>query len=1390
MEGRHAHRLYGGQVLGRASEGSRSSAGSSERLRGGQIDPGGGRVQQRSYRHVEGSSSRSQDGGGSMFPGLCRDFKGWAPSWKEGEARQGSPDRRLDGKPERIERGRRRRRDGQVEEAGGRRYSSSRGGQTRKERKFEGEGQEKEKERQLQRLREQKEEKEKEKEKAQGEDRGNQKLGSSVWKHRVGPKPNGEEAGQEEGAEAWREEVKALQQRELVKQQRRFWERGLREQRWPAVRRGGEDQAHLESFSRSPDLGDFGEHAGGRGESFRAAMGHLHWPPPSNLHPVLEAHDVWPSVRAPGQGDTNIVFSPRPFASRQNLLGGGCRDPAVEVVGTAGSRGPLHDQSEARTGPSGDWGHVVSSGGPGGEQSSKGGVEGKGSFSSTLGKQVFLGKERARRKRESEGQRRKGQDKEGRSGSPLRWGKRRPKEAMSRRGREACTSEKKASQFPWARESQDSEGLPVVDEARLELAGSGLEKEDTKSFGELANSGTMKRDVSQRTTMQQLGTAALDFAGYGPSQSDGDLLHDFPMEETGAAQFLAPVSDYDFPVAGKSFADLALHFQKSLTGLLNDYDMPQGRTQCSGGTFPLPETYEVILEVLGIKDGSQARLLQMMCQSLNSYYNARPNDQKPPTKATRLALQAMSAYAADLCGWQEKFVGASWDEYMSVKSIDYRGEEVKVARYFSWQNIEPSLPEGIGSIPLESVCELGTLDYVSRFKDFLIPAEDRVISKVPRVMVHDDAWEQVCSGLLEKGVCDLIHYSDVYQIDGKLLQSGMFGVTKSEFSDGVEVYRLIMNLVPVNKLCRNLGSDLSTLPSWAGMSPYLLGEDEVIVMSSEDIRCFFYLFSIPNDWKSFMSFGKEVPRNLWPEGCSGPFFLTSRVLPMGFLNSVSIAQHVHRRISRLALHSPVGSLGAQHELRKDKPFTVASPLYRVYLDNFDLLEKTDKHLADEIQGQVSGHILALREAYQFWGLPRHPKKSVQQLTQAEIQGAIVDGRTGLVKPKPDKVLRYIELALLLLKTGEANQRQLQIVCGGFVYFCMFRRALLGALNAVWQFIVSFEGEPPVIRKKLPDKVRVELGRFIGLAPFAQMNLRARLEGSVTASDASEYGGGFCISNGLTAMGCHAACSSIRGDLPEPEDHVQVLCIGLFDGIGALRVACDCLRLPMGGYVSAEINKEGQRVVESHFPDSQQVGNVQDITEDMVKGWALQYSNVGVVVVAGGPPCQGVSGLNSDRKGALRDARSNLFVHVPRVYKLCRKHFRWAQVHHLMESVFSMDEKDRVAMSMQIGSTPWLVDSCGISLCRRPRLYWFTWEPREGTGVTIVQQPSTEWDSYGIIQLDHPVNPPDFLLTGWELVDQPPLPTFTTSRPRTHPGNRPAGLWQCTKAEVERWKDDM
>ena len=234
--------------------------------------------------------------------------------------------------------------------------------------------------------------------------------------------------------------------------------------------------------------------------------------------------------------------------------------------------------------------------------------------------------------------------------------------------------------------------------------------------------------------------------------------------------------------------------------------------------------------------------------------------------------------------------------------------------------------------------------------------------------------------------------------------------------------------------------------------------------------------------------------NWFPASCLPPHLngmecvLVSRVLPMGFLNSVSIAQHIHRNVVRQALVGSGSLLGGEHEFRRDRAIPSAPSMYRVYLDNFDLIAKVDERTARLIKGEVSLDVLRLRQQYAHLGLPRHPKKAVQQQPAAEIQGAIVNGLSGRVTPKPQKVLKYFELVLRLVAEGSATLKQMQIACGGLVYCCMFRRPLLGMLNSVWTFMNSLVDEPPVVRKPLPPPVALEFLRFLGAMPLAQMNL--------------------------------------------------------------------------------------------------------------------------------------------------------------------------------------------------------------------------------------------------------------------------------------------------------------
>ena len=165
--------------------------------------------------------------------------------------------------------------------------------------------------------------------------------------------------------------------------------------------------------------------------------------------------------------------------------------------------------------------------------------------------------------------------------------------------------------------------------------------------------------------------------------------------------------------------------------------------------------------------------------------------------------------------------------------------------------------------------------------------------------------------------------------------------------------------------------------------------------------------------------------------------------------------------------------------------------------------------------------------------------------------------------------------------------------------------------------------------------------------------------------------GVCASTSVTAFGGFVSQGTLRGQLPEDRRELRVLSVGLFDGIGALRVALDLLEVDVQGHVAVEQSTEATRVVEAAFPGVLKVQDVALVDSAMVQWWALKF----LPGVSCGLRCGAALSGRFGALRALRDLRSVLYKHVKRVEGLFRRHFPWCQVHTLMESVASMDEAD-------------------------------------------------------------------------------------------------------------------
>ena len=847
-------------------------------------------------------------------------------------------------------------------------------------------------------------------------------------------------------------------------------------------------------------------------------------------------------------------------------------------------------------------------------------------------------------------------------------------------------------------------------------------------------------------------------------------------------------------LVGKTLGQTGTFLLQSLLEVLPLRSKLKGKYEkCS--LFPLPTSREALEKVHPSMNFDEVSWFVCVCVSLNSLWGDVLFNDREANKCQRESLGYLGEQVQRFCKMTASIEQLDWTEFLKVKTVDYKGDEVRVARSFSWKNIAPVLPKEVGRVSLSEICTHGCKHYVDNFELYLKPVSEQRLGRAPRVMVEEGEWSTVCKGLVDSGVCGIIDEQDVYQVDGVPLLNGLFGVTKEDFTvDGTEIFRLIMNLIPLNQLCMSLGGDVATLPAWSSMSPFFLQPSENLLVSSEDVKCFFYVMSVPPSWVRYLAFNKPVPEDALPEEYRSQgrrFYLASLVLPMGFLNSVSLAQHVHRNLARFSVerlgkdHQDQGR--PEHELRKDRSFPLGRNLWRIYLDNYDLLEKVRASGMGELEGSGAPGALALRQEYEHWEVPRNVKKSVQRSAKAEVQGATVDGVAGVAYPRESKLVKYFTLAFALMKQQSATQKQWQVVCGGLVYFTMFRRPLLGSLNSVWQHIESFNRVGAPYRQKIPGDCRLEVLRFLGALPLAALDFRLPMHPQVTCSDASMSGGGICASVAPTLLGSVISQGSLRGELAESRGDLSILVVGLFDGLGALRVAVDLLGVPVIGYVSVEKQAAARRVVESHFPDVVVFEDVKCLGATEIQSLAAKFSQAALVLIGAGPPCQGVSGLNCDRKGALKDERSSLFSEVPRIRDLFKEYFSWCPVFSLMESVASMDGSDRDVISQGFGGAPVHCDAGDISWCHRPRLYWCDWELRDSTGLSLqtqeAHQPLRLW-------LEGTQDIRQVIRQGWLKVE--PLkrfPTFTTSRPRAFPGRKPAGISQCTQSDLARWKAD-
>eukprot|EP00435_Cladocopium_sp_Y103_P044257 s197_g12.t1 len=254
---------------------------------------------------------------------------------------------------------------------------------------------------------------------------------------------------------------------------------------------------------------------------------------------------------------------------------------------------------------------------------------------------------------------------------------------------------------------------------------------------------------------------------------------------------------------------------------------------------------------------------------------------------------------------------------------------------------------------------------------------------------------------------------------------------------------------------------------------------------------------------------------------------------------------------------------------------------------------------------------------------------------------------------------------------------------------------------------------PHVRKPLTMPTIRALVKASVMLPMPYSDLRSQVSGVVTASDASEEGGGLCSSVSLTEEG-QGMLKSLQspqyketrlmpfraaGAMPVSDNQgPRIFVLSLFDGVGAIMCALARLLCQIVGYASSEIDKECKRLVRKRWPGIIELGKVECIDDKAISALISSTGyQIDCLLITAGSPCQDLTALLAKRAG-LAGSRSKLFFEIPRVYRLCKRHFS-GRVELMVENVFSMTSEARQQFSEELGMEPLLILASELSWVR-------------------------------------------------------------------------------------------
>lgn len=173
-------------------------------------------------------------------------------------------------------------------------------------------------------------------------------------------------------------------------------------------------------------------------------------------------------------------------------------------------------------------------------------------------------------------------------------------------------------------------------------------------------------------------------------------------------------------------------------------------------------------------------------------------------------------------------------------------------------------------------------------------------------------------------------------------------------------------------------------------------------------------------------------------------------------------------------------------------------------------------------------------------------------------------------------------------------------------------------------------------------------------------------------------------------------------------------LSLFDGISCLQLALKRANAAYDNYYASEINPHSIKVTQHNFPNTIQLGDVNEINWDKLPA---------IDLLAGGSPCQDISNLNKHKNG-LKGNKSSLF------YKFKEAREAFPNAYYLLENVEGTDSK-RITQELKRKPIKW--NSNWLTPQNRNRLYWTnipvnTLPDKKRISLADILQPAHEIDN--------------------------------------------------------------